>query len=566
MPDIDLLLIRLHDADRTERALAAKLLGEHGDERAICPLCDALRDDDWHVRSLAANALCRVGDGRAVRALCDALQDPNWTVRPPAAKALGRIADPGAVEALARALNNDFWIVRAAAAEALGRIHDPRARVALQSAVNDADEAVRLAAAEALANDFGPRCEELAAEKQPGEHVRRDYVMFERQSGSDDPSRLTVLVDRLTQSDAVVSESAAMELAAYVPDGIALLTDLLDRVSIKVARVILRAMAKSNLLGAIAVCKTLKHSDESMRNIAADALVLVSDRGAVLSLCAVLVDGDPYVRSRAAVALGSLGDERAIQPLFEALKNGDDVSQIAAAALCKIGQPAVPFLCEALQQRSSQVREYAVEALVTMPTIDKQPVLDALSHGTAYVRCAAAEVLARLGDDSSIVRLCAAYNDGSMSVRIVIGHIIAVRDPDRLVFAILCHRGSTGPEKLDALNAVLEQGNRRRAAITRPDDIARWCRSLVKLEPASAVGASAVLAELDRRKAGKTLLRPGTKTEEPAEGSLLRAAAAVSSATSPEELVRAAERSAAPAPSPKQSLFSRLIKRLHADR
>jgi hypothetical protein len=71
-----------------------------------------------------------------------------------------------------------------------------------------------------------------------------------------------------------------------------------------------------------------------------------------------------------------------------------------------------------------------------------------------------------------------------------------------------------------------------------------------------------VLAEINRRKAGKTLLRPGMKSEEPDEGTLLRAASPELPITSPEELMRAAEPSSTAHQPPPQSLLARLMKRL----
>lgn len=87
-------LAALKDDHWEVRQVAAQMLGEIRDERAVKPLLLAtLRVDNWMVRSAAAEALAKIGDSRTSRALTTALKHRNAAVRKRAAEALKKI-DP----------------------------------------------------------------------------------------------------------------------------------------------------------------------------------------------------------------------------------------------------------------------------------------------------------------------------------------------------------------------------------------------------------------------------------------------------------------------------------------
>jgi HEAT repeat protein len=68
------------------------------------------------------------------------------------------------------------------------------------------------------------------------------------------------------------------------------------------------------------------------------------------------------VRYRAAWALGVLGDMRAAKPLSH-MWLLDDVSRPAPAAIATLGVQALPFVEEALQERSASIRHSAILVL-----------------------------------------------------------------------------------------------------------------------------------------------------------------------------------------------------------
>lgn len=88
------------------RKNAASALGDLGDERAVEPLIEALKDEDKYVRKSAAEASGKLGDERLVEPLIEALNDEDWFVQEKAAAALGKMGDTRAIGPLARLIES----------------------------------------------------------------------------------------------------------------------------------------------------------------------------------------------------------------------------------------------------------------------------------------------------------------------------------------------------------------------------------------------------------------------------------------------------------------------------
>jgi HEAT repeat protein len=116
------------------REWAVKVLGKMG-ESAVGPLTRAMKDENYYVREVAAKALGEIGDERAVEFLIHALDDEDHYVQEAAIMALGEIGDARAVEPLLMFFENkekysgNIFILEIIkkAAEALGKIRDVRA-------------------------------------------------------------------------------------------------------------------------------------------------------------------------------------------------------------------------------------------------------------------------------------------------------------------------------------------------------------------------------------------------------------------------------------------------------
>ena len=148
-------LIRAMDKknDTPIRCAAAEALGELGNDRALKPLVEALKDSKSDLQVNAAEALGLIGSARAVEPLITALQHGNYRLTSKAAAALGLIGDARAVEPLITILMENSAlksISHRAAVVALSQIGDPRAVEPLIDLLNDKNERMCLTAAEAL--------------------------------------------------------------------------------------------------------------------------------------------------------------------------------------------------------------------------------------------------------------------------------------------------------------------------------------------------------------------------------------------------------------------------------
>ena len=132
-PAVPRLAELLREADPGTRYLAAKALGQIGDEAeaALPALLEALRADDMFLRAGVTGALIQIGYP-AVPGLTRALFDPSNAVKRAACKALGRIGSERSVGALIYSLRDGNAGVRKFAREALERIDSPAAREALR--------------------------------------------------------------------------------------------------------------------------------------------------------------------------------------------------------------------------------------------------------------------------------------------------------------------------------------------------------------------------------------------------------------------------------------------------
>ena len=163
MDKIEELIKKLKDENWRVRWNAALALREIGDERAIEPLINALRDGYSDVRNAAFKALEEIEPewhktevvGRQVPEFINALRDKDSDVRSAAAWVLGKIRDKRSVAPLINALRDWDQRVRSAAFKALEEIEPEwhKTEVAKRqvpefiNALRDRDSDVRSAAA-----------------------------------------------------------------------------------------------------------------------------------------------------------------------------------------------------------------------------------------------------------------------------------------------------------------------------------------------------------------------------------------------------------------------------------
>ncbi len=107
-----------------------------GDTSQAETLIARLVNDAWEARHIAATMLGDLGDIRAVDPLIAALEDADPAVQSAAAEALGKLGDPRAVGPLVEALKSHLVDLRRAAIGALGMLEDVRAEHAVDALID----------------------------------------------------------------------------------------------------------------------------------------------------------------------------------------------------------------------------------------------------------------------------------------------------------------------------------------------------------------------------------------------------------------------------------------------
>jgi HEAT repeat protein len=130
--DVDYLIAALRDPEF--RKMAARYLGDVGDERAAKPLLQLLDAADDGLRATALRSLGRLRVAEALPRATELASKGPSLVRSWAVSAIGEIGSTASVDLLIAYLEDDDFIVRRAAAVTLGELGDPRAVQPLRQA------------------------------------------------------------------------------------------------------------------------------------------------------------------------------------------------------------------------------------------------------------------------------------------------------------------------------------------------------------------------------------------------------------------------------------------------
>ncbi len=119
-----------------------------------------------------------------------------------------------------------------------------------------------------------------------------------------------------------------------------------------------------------------------------------------------LNDSAPEIRQCAALGLAIKADESAAEPLVRALSDEDSMtSSLAANALIKIGNAAVPSLIEAVKNGSQSQRIHALRALAEIKDHRAiQIMMQVMQEDSALLQHWAQEGLERLGLDMVYIK------------------------------------------------------------------------------------------------------------------------------------------------------------------
>jgi len=395
------------------------------DVRLLDPLMELLATDRWAVvwRLLLFG---KAGRARLHAALNSTIPD----VRRHAIQVIADWQDRSAIDKLIDLLRDPDLSVRGEAVNALGRLGDRRAADALVLLQQDQDDNISRSAAISLARLGDDRGLALLLDTIAGDNRQLCRSAIDNLGRLRDPRAVEPLLELLPKADNDLQPIIARTLGEIGDErAVAPLIELLN--------------------GKIAP------------EAAAEALGKLGDRRAVEPLCALLAE--PFTRDQAARALGKLGDIRAVVPLALAYRESRERPETdrrraedaelsrsqLAAAICRIGAPAVDILLGMLESTEAEQREAAACALAAIPearaapalihlladertsirryaaqalgaTRDARalsPLLAELADPDAQVRACAAQALGRLGDNRAVEELAEMLADADCRTR-----------------------------------------------------------------------------------------------------------------------------------------------------
>ncbi len=314
---------------------AAWALGELGAQRAVPPLCEALRNRDPNLRGF--------------RFECSAI------------RALGKLGGPQAETCIRGFIDHGDEYVMMSVIEAMAALDTPSARDSLAGLLDNSDSKIRRNAA---------------------------FVLAKR----GDSRALPILLD-VAQHDRGLRYDAA-QLLCDLPA-----TDVWDAAVPIIADQTANPELRGHLLLALArhkqrsafdlLVQYMKDPSPHVRSLAAAGLrdfsVLKADKknsAAIPHFVAALADEHDSARITAAAALGELASPKALGPLISCLNDRNDGVVLASAgALGNIAAPsAVAPLCELLDHENQYVRRRAVQSLEKITGLNKGDAALADTH------------------------------------------------------------------------------------------------------------------------------------------------------------------------------------------
>ncbi len=182
---------------------------------------------------------------------------------------------------------------------------------------------------------------------------------------------------------------------------------------------------------------------------AAELYARPGDRDLCEPLVRALEDEDRVVRRAAVEALVALNDLYAASSIYGAIRHGSDHARLAAAeVLGRLPEPrSIPYLVEALQDASAEIRAAARNALVridrSIPEYDDhdedvlQAVLLLLEHRNEHVRAAAVSVLIAVNKPIATLYLGDILIYGSPSGMQAAARVLRTLHPPRSLWALL---------------------------------------------------------------------------------------------------------------------------------
>ena len=430
-------ITQLNHKEAANRLYGAYVLGLIGNDSAVQPLIQLLKDNDANVRLATIDALGEIGSEKALDQLKLLLSNSESSTRAHAANAVMKIvssqeADQYQIIRYQTDLNDKSHSVRKKAVEELlqlDRVNDVRyQRIKALSDLEDSAVSVRVAGCQSLGEIGGQKSvsalSQLLSDPIPTVRVASLEAIGSLVQQSDKQtmdSVMPVLLSTLSDPDLMVQQQAGKVFVSIgLPAASRVLESSVMTDDRQVNPVAVGVLVQMGIPVIEILTGKLDADDEKLRNVALQVLEIIqpdqSSNYQILKSQADLKDQDPDIRVKGLKQLGLSGT--LVDGIIDNLNDPEaKVRQQAAIAIGQIGDSMIPELLPLLSSSNGSVRWHAIVAVGLMAeqlesdarlqaAVD--PLLDSLSNVDRSIREVALTSLKKIGSsalDQVIVRL-----------------------------------------------------------------------------------------------------------------------------------------------------------------
>ena len=430
-------ITQLNHKEAANRLYGAYVLGLIGNDSAVQPLIQLLKDNDANVRLATIDALGEIGSEKALDQLKLLLSNSESSTRAHAANAVMKIvssqeADQYQIIRYQTDLNDKSHSVRKKAVEELlqlDRVNDVRyQRIKALSDLEDSAVSVRVAGCQSLGKIGDQKSvsalSQLLSDPIPTVRVASLEAIGSLVQQSDKQtmdSVMSVLLSTLSDPDLMVQQQAGKVFVSIgLPAASRVLESSVMTDDRQVNPVAVGVLVQMGIPVIEILTGKLDADDEKLRNVALQVLEIIqpdqSSNYQILKSQADLKDQDPDIRVKGLKQLGLSGT--LVDGIIDNLNDPEaKVRQQAAIAIGQIGDSMIPELLPLLSSSNGSVRWHAIVAVGLMAeqlesdarlqaAVD--PLLDSLSNVDRSIREVALTSLKKIGSsalDQVIVRL-----------------------------------------------------------------------------------------------------------------------------------------------------------------
>ena len=430
-------ITQLNHKEAANRLYGAYVLGLIGNDSAVQPLIQLLKDNDANVRLATIDALGEIGSEKALDQLKLLLSNSESSTRAHAANAVMKIVSPQEADQYQiiryqTDLNDKSHSVRKKAVEELLQLDHVNGvryqRIKALSDLEDSDVSVRVAGCQSLGEIGGQKSvsalSQLLSDPIPTVRVASLEAIGSLVQQSDKQtmdSVMSVLLSTLSDPDLMVQQQAGKVFVSIgLPAASRVLESSVMTDDRQVNPVAVGVLVQMGIPVIEILTGKLDADDEKLRNVALQVLEIIqpdqSSNYQILKSQADLKDQDPDIRVKGLKQIGLSGT--LVDGIIDNLNDPEaKVRQQAAIAIGQIGDSMIPELLPLLSSSNGSVRWHAIVAVGLMAeqlesdarlqaAVD--PLLDSLSNVDRSIREVALTSLKKIGSsalDQVIIRL-----------------------------------------------------------------------------------------------------------------------------------------------------------------